>query len=89
MLHHLDLSFTGLTGSIPRELGGLEALRTLDLSSNQLTGSIPPEMRGLLNVDTLMLIPNDLSGCVPVDLPELWVGQSQLPRCKSRATASP
>ena len=89
VLHHLDLSFTGLTGSIPPELGRLAVLRTLNLEGNELSGSIPPEMHGLLNVDTLMLVPNDLSGCVPAELPEIWVGQSQLPRCKSRATVSP
>ena len=37
----LDLSFIGLTDSIPSEIGNLTNLTTLWLSGNELTGEIP------------------------------------------------
>ena len=38
----LDLSTSGLTGSIPPEIGNLTYLTFLYLGGNELTGSIPP-----------------------------------------------
>ena len=40
-------------------------------------------MRGHGSLKDLMLIPNNLSGCVPAGVPDIWVGQSGLPRCDS------
>ena len=53
----LDLDLNGLSGEIPRELGGLTNLRVLDLGLSQLTGYIPPELGNLSNLQYL-----DLSG---------------------------
>jgi len=46
----LNLSNSGLTGSIPPEIDNLTNLTELDLSGNQLTGSIPPEIGNLTNL---------------------------------------
>ena len=46
----LDLSNSGLTGSIPPEIGNLTNLTVLSLRYNQLTGSIPPEIGNLTNL---------------------------------------
>ena len=51
----LLLSGRQLSGSLPRELGSLSALRTVWLHVNQLTGSIPAELRQLSNLDQLFL----------------------------------
>ena len=40
----LDLSNSGLTGSIPPEIGNLTNLTYLNLSDNQLSGIIPDEI---------------------------------------------
>ena len=40
-LEYLELESTGVSGSIPLEIGGLQALRTLDLENNHLQGRIP------------------------------------------------
>ena len=64
----LDLSWRGLTGSIPRELGGLSILRELRLSNNMLDGEIPSELGNLSNLETLQLDENELSGEIPAKL---------------------
>ena len=40
----LDLSGNGLSGPIPRELGGLAHLEELSLAWNVLSGAVPPEL---------------------------------------------
>ena len=40
----LNLSISGLTGSIPPEIGNLTNLISLNLSDNQLSGIIPDEI---------------------------------------------
>ncbi|GLT32004.1 hypothetical protein SLA2020_067010 [Shorea laevis] len=64
-LLRLDLSNSGLSGSIPPGLGHLTKLRKLSLGSNQLNGSIPPEIGKLHNLVTLDLSSNCLSGSIP------------------------
>ena len=54
-----------LNGTIPVELGGLDALTRLFLHRNNLTGGIPAELNGLTNLVWLRLYDNDLSGEVP------------------------
>src|SRR6056300_952118 len=40
----LDLTYEGLTGEIPKEIGNLTNLQRLFLSYNELTGEIPKEI---------------------------------------------
>ena len=61
----LVLSFKGLDGTIPSELGRLEMLVHLNLRSNDLTGSIPALLGNLSNLTYLNLHSNDLSGGFP------------------------
>ncbi len=61
----LALSFKGLDGTIPSELGRLEMLVHLNLRSNDLTGSIPALLGNLSNLTYLNLHSNDLSGGFP------------------------
>ena len=84
-LETLDLGSNLLTGSIPPELGNLANLERLYLGGNLLTGSVPSEMVGLQSLVDLYISqshPNKLTGCVPAELPEIWVYQSRLERCR-------
>ena len=67
----LDLNDSGLTGSIPPEIGNLENLTYLDLTSNDLTGSIPPEIGNLTNLTSLGLGGNNLTGSIPSEIGNL------------------
>ena len=65
----LDLSESGLTGSIPSSIGNLTNLTQLYLINNQLTGEIPPEIGQLTNLTRLYLKYNQLTGEIPS---EIW-----------------
>ena len=67
----LDLRRTGLSGSIPPELGGLDSLAVLFLDYNGLSGSIPPELGNLASLMMLGLEHNNLSGSIPATLGQL------------------
>ena len=64
----LNLSGNRLTGTVPRELGGLANLKRLSLGDNRLTGTIPPELGDLTNLKWLWLHYNDLTGPIPPEL---------------------
>ena len=61
----LSLMLQGVTGAIPKELGGLTALRTLNLSWNKLLGAIPAELGSLTELRSLDLSRNRLTGGIP------------------------
>ena len=67
----LDLSNSGLDGSIPPELGNLINLTKLKLYNNQLTGEIPPEIGNLTDLTYLYLYTNELSGSIPPEIGNL------------------
>ena len=67
----IDLSFNGLSGSIPPEIGKLDALTNLRLSGNGLSGSLPAELGDLGNLRGLSLFHNSLSGPIPRELGNL------------------
>jgi hypothetical protein len=79
-----ELNLSGLTGSIPPEIGNLTNLTILNLHYNQLTGSIPPEIGNLTNLEWLDLSYNQLSGSIPseignlTNLTYLWLNDNQL-----------
>ena len=67
----LYLSGSGLTGSIPSEVGELINLTILYLNNNQLTGSIPSEVGELTNLPRLYLNSNQLTGSIPPEIENL------------------
>ena len=80
----LDLSDTGLDGSVPDELGRLSTLSYLDLRNNGLGGPIPPELGDLTNLRNLYLHGNMLDGEIPAELGDmtglryLWLHSNDL-----------
>ena len=69
----VEIRFTknGLTGRIPREIGGLAHLQSLRLYRDQLTGPIPPEIGSLASLRSLYLAESDLTGPIPPELGNL------------------
>ena len=67
----LDLDRNNLRGTIPRELGDLQNLRSLSLADNALSGPIPPELGSLWRLTSLNLHNNDLAGGIPAELGNL------------------
>jgi len=64
----LNLSFQGLSGSIPPCIGNLSSIASLDLSSNAFRGSIPIELGRLSQIIYLNLSINSLDGHIPAEL---------------------
>ncbi|KAG8069773.1 hypothetical protein GUJ93_ZPchr0006g43628 [Zizania palustris] len=64
----LNLSSSGLSGSIATYFGDLKSLQYLDLSHNNLSGRIPNFLGQLPSLMFLDLSSNDLSGPVPYNL---------------------
>jgi len=67
----LNLLNSGLTGSIPSEIGNLTNLTYLYLYNNELSGSIPPEIGNLTNLTWLWLYDNQLTGSIPSSIGNL------------------
>ena len=70
-IQRLDLSWRGLTGAIPKELGLLTELQELSLLNNKLTGPIPRELGQLNQLQELYLANNQLTGEIPKELGQL------------------
>ena len=64
-VQRLRLVEKGLTGSVPAELGKLDALTHLNLSDNELSGGIPASLGSLSKLEDLNLEYNQLSGEIP------------------------
>ena len=67
----LGLTWNGLSGTIPAELGGLTSLEKLGLGLNELSGPIPPELGNLTVLEELQLGPSQVSGPIPASLGNL------------------
>lgn len=66
-LNRLDLFATGLTGSLPAEIGLLTGLAALNLGDNMMTGTVPAELDRLTHLAFLMLQNNNLGGSISSD----------------------
>ena len=67
----LGLNSSGITGSIPPELGILTNLTYLNLGNNELTGSVPSEIGQLTNLTYLNLSNNQLTDSIPLEIGQL------------------
>lgn len=67
-LKHLDFSSSGLSGTIPSEIGLLTSLTMLDLSTNYLNGPLPSLLGDMWNLQSLVLKGNSLSSAIPTEL---------------------
>ena len=77
----LDLSNSGLTGSIPPEIGNLTNLIRLNLSNNQLTGEIPESICNLVENNCYIFISNNQL-CPPYpSCIEDYVGEQDTTNC--------
>ncbi|KAJ4755092.1 Leucine-rich receptor-like protein kinase family protein [Rhynchospora pubera] len=61
----MDLSYNGLTGTIPETLGYMAYLQVLNLGHNGLTGTIPESFSHLKSIGALDLSNNHLTGPIP------------------------
>lgn len=61
----LDLSYNGITGTIPATLGYMTYLQVLNLGHNGLTGTIPESFSYLKSIGALDLSNNHLTGPIP------------------------
>ena len=70
-VQELHLAGSGLSGSLPAELGELSGLTRVRLLYNELGGSIPAELGQLTNLIVLNLKGNNLTGEIPAELGQL------------------
>ncbi|KAJ3694087.1 hypothetical protein LUZ60_009567 [Juncus effusus] len=64
----LNLSSSGLTGSLSASFSKLQNLKTLDLSNNKLNGTIPDFLLNMTSLQVLNLSCNSFNGSAPVAL---------------------
>jgi hypothetical protein len=81
----IDLSQSGLLGTLPSELIQLAHLQHLDLNENSLQGTIPTEYGNFLRLRHLDLGDNNFNGSIPSQLgmlshtlEELWLEKNEL-----------
>ena len=68
----LRLTYNGLSGWIPRELGSLKHLVWVELGGgHDLAGTIPAELGDLANLRLLVLFETNIGGTIPVELGNL------------------
>lgn len=67
----ITLYNNNLTGTLPPELGDLDALQYLELGLNQIGGSIPVEIGNLTNLVALSFRDNVMTGTLPTVLGNL------------------
>ncbi|KAL1804453.1 hypothetical protein ACET3Z_033100 [Daucus carota] len=70
-LQTLDLSYCGLNGSIPYDIGMLSELKYLSLRGNYLTGDLPSSLGNLTQLQVLDVSDNELNGSIPSELGNL------------------
>ncbi|GAB4840237.1 hypothetical protein Ancab_021002 [Ancistrocladus abbreviatus] len=58
----LDLSNSGLAGTIPESIAEMKRLRFLDLSNNNLSGNLPKDLEMMPSVGALYVHGNNLTG---------------------------
>lgn len=67
----LNLSSSGVSGSLGPQIGLLSYLQVLDLPMNNISGSIPPELGNCSMLEELDLSQNFMSGKIPASMGNL------------------
>ena len=67
----LMLKDTGISGSIPPEMGRLSGLTSINLRKNGLGGDIPRELALLPDLKEIKLLGNEFNGCMPLGLTQI------------------
>jgi surface protein len=67
----LNLGGFGLSGTLPPEIGDLDALESLGLAFNNISGTIPTELGNLSNLKGLVLSANPFTGTIPSSIGNL------------------
>lgn len=67
----LNLPSSGISGTLPDDIGDLQDATYINMSDNQLTGSIPATVGNLSNLGYLDFSDNQLSGDIPASLGNL------------------
>ncbi len=67
----LHLGGNGLSGSLPPEIGNLNAMTRLVLNANELSGAIPPEIGNLNSLRSLFLSNNKFNSGIPPEIGNL------------------
>ncbi|WMV60167.1 hypothetical protein MTR67_053552 [Solanum verrucosum] len=70
-LTELDISYTGISGSIPDSIGTLKSLNILSLHRCQFSGSIPDSIGNLTQITELILSFNHFTGHIPSTISKL------------------
>jgi len=60
------LSSSGLTATLPTELGLLTSLTDISIAQNSIHGSIPSDIAGLSNLVSINLSSNQITGSIPL-----------------------
>ncbi|XP_059627846.1 probable LRR receptor-like serine/threonine-protein kinase At3g47570 [Cornus florida] len=73
--HHrvaaLNLSYMGLSGTIPPHIGNLSFLTLLDIRNNSFHGAIPKEIGHLRRLKIIRFFSNDFTGNLPKEIGKL------------------
>ncbi|XP_057973940.1 putative receptor-like protein kinase At3g47110 [Malania oleifera] len=67
----LNLSGSGLSGSISPHIGNLSFLRSLQLQNNRLNGPLPAQISNLFRLRVLNISLNSMEGAIPSNLSQL------------------
>jgi Leucine-rich repeat (LRR) protein len=67
----INLPDNNLGGSLPTQLGNLNALKSLTLNNNNIAGTIPTTIEDLIDLEYLNLSVNEITGNIPTQIETL------------------
>ena len=68
----LDVSFNGLSGTMPPSVNQFVNLVDLNIQNNSFTGSIPTEFSSIKKLNSLLFTNNQLSGSIPNSIGDIY-----------------
>ena len=67
-LRSFSVTLNSITGSLPTELGNLEAMEQMWYYGNQISGQVPSELGEVRSMRILQLEGNELTGTMPAEI---------------------